>query len=47
MPCSCMSQVRLSARAQADLSRLYAFLINKDVNAAKRAVHATRDIHPA
>ena len=38
-----MSQVRLSARAQADLSRLYTFLINKDVNAAKRAVLAIRN----
>ena len=38
-----MPHVRLSARAQADLSRLYTFLVRKDVNAAKRAMLAIRD----
>ena len=38
-----MPQVRLSARVQADLSRLHAFLVGKDVNAAKRAMLAIRD----
>lgn len=35
-----MPHVRLSARAQSDLSRLYTFLVRKDLNAAKRAMHA-------
>lgn len=38
-----MPHVRLSARAQSDLSRLHAFLIEKDANAAKRAVLAVRE----
>lgn len=38
-----MPQVRLSARAQADISRLHRFLVAKDTNAAKRAVLAIRD----
>ena len=38
-----MPQVRLSARAQSDLSRLHTFLLSKDVDAAKRAVLAIRD----
>ena len=38
-----MPQVRLSARARSDLSRLHAFLLSKDVDAAKRAVLAIRD----
>ena len=38
-----MPQVRLSARVQADLSRLHAFLVGKDVNAAKRAMLAIRE----
>ena len=38
-----MPQVRLSARAQSDLFRLYAFLLEKDANAAKRAVLAIRE----
>ncbi len=33
-----MPHVRLSARAQSDLSRLHTFLLGKDVNAAKRAI---------
>lgn len=38
-----MPQVRLSARAQSDISRLHAFLLEKDSNAAKRAVLAMRE----
>ncbi len=38
-----MPRVRLSARARSDLSRLHAFLLSKDVDAAKRAVLAIRD----
>ena len=38
-----MPQVRLSAGAQSDLSRLHTFLLSKDVDAAKRAVLAIRD----
>lgn len=38
-----MPHVRLSARAQSDLSRLHAFLVNKDANAAKRALLASRE----
>ena len=38
-----MPHVRLSARAQADLSRLHTFLVGKDVNAAKRAMLAIRE----
>ncbi|MDP1635723.1 MAG: type II toxin-antitoxin system RelE/ParE family toxin [Gallionellaceae bacterium] len=38
-----MPQVRLSARAQSDLSRLHAFLLEKDAIAAKRAVLAIRE----
>ena len=38
-----MPQVRLSARAQADISRLHQFLVAKDTSAAKRAVVAIRD----
>lgn len=38
-----MPHVRLSARAQSDLSRLYAFLLEKDANAAKRALIAIRE----
>lgn len=38
-----MPHVRLSARAQSDLSRLHTFLISKDVNAAKRAMLAIRE----
>ena len=38
-----MPHVRLSARAQSDLSRLHTFLFGKDVNASKRAVLAIRD----
>ena len=38
-----MSHVRLSKRAQSDLSRLHAFLVRKDINAAKRAVLAIRE----
>jgi plasmid stabilization system protein ParE len=35
--------VTLSARAQTDLSRIHAFLVGKDVNAAKRAALVIRD----
>jgi hypothetical protein len=35
-----MPHIRLSARAQSDLSRLYTFLASKDINAAKRAMLA-------
>lgn len=38
-----MPHVRLSARAQSDLSRLHAFLLEKDANAAKRAMLAIRE----
>lgn len=38
-----MPQVRLSARAQSDISRLRAFLLEKDLAAAKRAVLAIRE----
>ena len=38
-----MPQVRLSARAQLDLSRLHAFLLEKDALVANRAVLAIRD----
>lgn len=38
-----MPHVRLSARAQSDLSRLHAFLLEKDAGAAKRAVLAIRE----
>jgi len=38
-----MSHVRLSARAQSDVSRLHTFLVGKDVNVARRAVLAIRD----
>lgn len=37
-----MPQVRLSARAQADITRLYQFLAARDEGAAKRAVIAIR-----
>lgn len=38
-----MPHVRLSARAQSDLSRLYAFMLEKDANVAKRALLAIRE----
>ena len=38
-----MPQLRLSGRAQSDLSRLHAFLGSKDGNAARRALLAIRD----
>lgn len=38
-----MPHVRLSARAQSDLFRLHAFLLEKDANAAKRAVLAIHE----
>ena len=38
-----MSHVRLSERARFDISRLHAFLLEKDSNAAKRAVLAIRE----
>ena len=38
-----MPHLRLSARAQSDLSRLHTFLVGKDVNAAKRAMLAIRE----
>jgi len=38
-----MSPLRLSARAQADISRLHHFLAAKDKDAAHRAVLAMRD----
>ncbi len=38
-----MPQVRLSARAQSDLSRIHTFLVSKDIEAAKRAVRVIRD----
>lgn len=37
-----MPQVRLSVRAQSDISRLYAFLLKKDLDAAQRALLAIR-----
>lgn len=33
-------QVRFTARAEEDLVRLYEFLLNRDVDAAERALHA-------
>ena len=38
-----MPQVRLSVRARSDLSRLHKVLVNKDVNAANRAMITIRD----
>lgn len=38
-----MPHVRLSARAHSDLSRLRTFLLEKDINAAKRALLAIRE----
>ena len=38
-----MPHVTLSARAQTDLSRLHAFLVDKDINTTKRAVLAIRE----
>lgn len=38
-----MSHVSLSKRAQTDLSRLHAFLLRKDIQAAKRAVLTIRE----
>lgn len=38
-----MPQVRLSSRARADLSRLHRFLVEKDKNAARRAVLSIRE----
>ena len=38
-----MPHVRLSARAQSDISRLHTFLLEKDSSAAKRAVLAIRE----
>jgi plasmid stabilization system protein ParE len=38
-----MPQVRLSARAQSDLSRLHKFLLNKNVDSANRAMMTIRD----
>ena len=38
-----MPHVRLSARAQSDLSRLHTYLVGKDVNTAKRAMLAIRE----
>ena len=35
--------MRLSARTQSDLSRLHAFVVSNDMNAAKRAMMATRE----
>jgi plasmid stabilization system protein ParE len=37
-----MPQVRISARAQADIARLFQFLRVKDLGAAQRAVQAIR-----
>jgi plasmid stabilization system protein ParE len=42
-----MPQVRLSARAQVDVTRLHQFLTSKDDDAAKRAVLAIRDAFQA
>lgn len=39
-----MPHVRLSARAQSDLSHLHTFLVSKDINAAKRAMPAIREL---
>ena len=38
-----MPRVILSARTQSDIARLYNFLLEKDVNAANRAVLAIRE----
>ncbi len=38
-----MPHIRLSARAQSDLSRLHTVLVSKDINAAKRAMLLIRD----
>ena len=38
-----MPHVRLSARAQSDILQLHAFLLGKDLNAAKRVVLAIRE----
>lgn len=38
-----MPHVRLSERARSDIFRLHAFLLEKDSNAAKRAVLAIRE----
>lgn len=38
-----MSRVILSARAQFDIARLHAFLLEKDTSAAKRALLAIRE----
>jgi plasmid stabilization system protein ParE len=38
-----MPHVRLSERARSDISRLHAFLLEKDSNTAKRAVLAIRE----
>ena len=38
-----MPHVRLSARVQSDIFRLYTFLLGKDANAAKRAVLKIRE----
>ena len=38
-----MPHVRLSARAQSDILQLLAFLLGKDLNAAKRVVLAIRE----
>ena len=38
-----MPHVRFSARAQSDLSRLHAFLVSKDIHAAKRAMLVIRE----
>ena len=38
-----MPHIRLSARAQSDLSRLHAFTAEKDPNVAKRALIAIRE----
>ena len=38
-----MPQIILSARAQSDISRLHAFLLEKDFAAANRAVLAIRE----
>ena len=38
-----MPHVILSARAQSDISRLHKFLLEKDINVARRAVVAIRD----
>lgn len=38
-----MPHVKLSVRAQSDISRLYAFQLEKDKNAAKRALLVIRE----